>query len=344
MTTTTVSQAKLDSVLRKVQGLMANAEDPANSPEAQETYRLKAEALMFQYRVDENALAAAGGAEAASIRPVWRKIFVCRYESEFRNTYYTLAHYAVSHVDAEYTPAYEQNPDDGGRRWLVLDAVGYESDLRFAEMIYVSIQQAFGTKMEPRFNPELSEAENAYIMRSAGMEGRRIAAAIWGDDSKPNRVKARKLFAQHASSIGEDPSELLGRGNSVKTFRESYADGFISTLSSRLWRMRQSHGDKELVLGNRAEAVKEALYEKYPSRRPSTAVAKRHDPRAECSKCQQAKSGYCRDHQYLKPRAGRYVERAYSAAGASRGRAAARGVSLGSKGTPTVGGSNRRAI
>lgn len=339
--TTPHSQDKLDAMLRKVQALLAHAEDKGNSPEAQETYRQKAEALMFTYRIEENQLAQAGGAAAEGIRPVWRKIWVCRSGSEFRQTYYTMAHYAVGHVDAEYHPAYETSPEDG-RRWLVLNAVGYEGDLRFSELLYVSMQQAFSSKMEPRYNPALSEAENAYVMRSAGMEGRRIAAAIWGDDSKPNRVKARKLFAQHASSIGEDPSVLLGRGNSVSTFRDSYAESFTSTMHSRLWRMRQSHGDKELVLGNRKVQVKEALYEKYPHLRPSTVPAKRND--RNCERCDKAKSGYCRDHQYLKPRAGRYVEKAYSSAGASRGAAAARSVELGSKGTGRMTGGSTRSL
>lgn len=338
------SQEKLDAMLRKVQALLAHAEDKGNSPEAQEAYRQKAEALMFTYRIEENQIAQAGGAEAESIRPVWRKIWVCRHGSEFRQTYYTMAHYAVHHVDAEYQPTYEKSPEDG-HSWLVLNAVGYEGDLRFAELLYVSMQQAFSSKMEPRFDASKSEAENAYIMRSAGMEGRRIAAAIWGDDSKPNRVKARKLFAQHASSIGEDPSALLGRGNSVATFRDSYADGFEDTMRHRLWRMRQSHGDKELVLGDRKARVKEALYEKYPNLRPSTSPAVRHgDPRANCAKCKKAASGYCRDHQYLKPRAARYVQRPHSSAGYNRGGAAARSVELGSPGTARVSGSERRAI
>lgn len=174
------------------------------------------------------------------------------------------------------------------------------------------------------------------------MEGRRIAAAIWGDDSKPNRAKARKLFAQHASSIGEDPSVLLGRGNSVATFRDSYADSFTNTMTNRLWRMRQSHGDKELVMGNRKELVKEALYEKYPHLRPSTLPATRTG--RNCDRCDKAKSGYCRDHAYLRPRAGRYVEKAYSSAGASRGAAAARSVDLGSRGTGRLDSSGRRSI
>lgn len=342
---TEATQGKLDSILRKVQALLANAEDAGNTPEAQETYRQKAEALMFQYRIEENQLAQAGGGAADGVRPVWRKIWVTRSGSEFSRTYLYMAATAIAHVDAQYANAYERNPEDGNRMWYVFEAVGYESDLRYAELLITSMHLGFAAKMEPKYNPEISDAENAYIMRSAGMEGWRIAQLLWGDDSKPNRVKARKLFARWAQEHGEDPSVLLGRGNSVKTFRESYANGFENEMWHRLNRMRQSHGDKDLVLKDRKQAVLEALYERYPARRPRpaqphTAIGGRDT----CEKCKKAQSGYCREHAYLKPRAGRYVERAFSGAGYSRGQTAARSVDLGRTGTGRVGTSPRRPL
>lgn len=334
------SQEKLDKILRQVQSLLAHAEDSGNTPEAQETYRQKAEALMFTYRIEENQLQQAGGAAADGIVPVWRTIWLCRVGSEFAQTYRYMASTAIDHVGGKAVVDYERNPDDGNATWIRAQVVGYESDLRYAELLYTSMHLGFAGKMEPRYDASKSDAENAYLMRSAGMEGRRIAAAIWGDDSKPNRVKARKMFAQYASSIGEDPSDLLGRGNNVKVYRESYAAGFESEMWRRLARMRQSHGDKEMILKGRNDAVQEALYARYPHLRPRPASDPRRTigGRETCLKCQKAASGYCREHNYLKPRVGRYVERAYSAAGDARGRTAARSVDLGRKGTPRVSG------
>lgn len=340
------SQEKLDSILRKVQSLLAHADDQGNSPEAQETYRQKAEALMFTYRIEENQLAQEGGAAADGIRPVWRTMWICRGGSEFTSTYRYMMASALSHVGAKAVINYLSNPDDNRQGWYAAIAVGYESDLRYAELLYTSMHLGFAGKMEPRYDASKSDAENAYIMRSAGMEGRRIAAAIWGDDAKPNRVKARKLFAQWASSIGEDPSVLLGRGNSVSTYRESYAEGFESEMWSRLTRMRQSHGDKDIVLKSRVEAVQEALWEKYPNMRPGKAAAagRAIGGRDTCERCKKASSGYCREHAYLKPRVGRYVEKAYSAAGDARGRVAARSVDLGRAGTGRVGRADKPSL
>jgi hypothetical protein len=325
----------LDAMLGKIQALLANSEDETLTSETREAYRLKAEALMFKYRIDETMAAAA--APASGPTPVWRTFWICRSTSEFSSTYRYMWATAVGHVDGKSAIGYATNPEDG-HRWLKAETVGYESDLRYAELIYTSMHLGFAGKMEPRYDASKSDAENAYAMRSAGMEGWRIAQAIWGDDSKPNRVKARKLFAQYASSIGEDPSVLLGRGNNVKTYRESYSDGFQREMWYRLQRMRLSHGDSgEMVLKSRKENVTEAYYARYPHLRPGSTT---HQPaiggRDTCDKCKKAKSGYCREHQWLKPRMGRYVERAYSAAGDARGRAAAQSVDLGRQ-----GGSNR---
>lgn len=330
---TEVSQSKLDAVLRKVQGLMAHADDPANTPEAQETFRNKAEALMFQYRIEETTLASAQVGQQASggVVPVWRTIFVSRSTNEYRRTYLYMAANAVHHVDGKFESDWAKNPADEGRVWLVLHAVGYESDLRYAELLFTVMQMGFAGKMEPRVDPAKTDAENAYVLRSAGMEGRRIAALLWGDDSKPNRVKARKLFAQHAAALGEDPSVLLGRGNNVNVFRESYADAFENEMSQRLYLMRISHGDSgEMVLASRKTNVAEAFYTRYPHKRPGRPAAPGRSigGRDTCQKCQAAKSGYCREHAHLKPSTARYVERAYSHAGAARGRQAARSVDL----------------
>ena len=338
--------AGLDNILRRVSALMAKA-DSSEFPEEADALRTKAEALMFKYRIDETMMASAtvGQAQSGGVAPVWRTVWICRVSGEFANTYRYMAASALGHVDAKYVVKYVPNPEDGNHTWIMAEAVGYDSDLRYAELLYTSMHLGFAGKMEPRYDPTKSDAENAYLMRSAGMEGHRIAAAIWGDDSKPNRVKARKLFAQHASSIGEDPSALLGKGNSVKVYRESYAEAFEAEMWSRLNRMRISHGDSgEMVLASRKMAVEEAYYERFPNRRPGTTTkATAIGGRDTCDKCKKAASGYCREHQWMKPRTARYVERPYSSAGAARGRVAARSVDLGgSKGGNRVGTGQRQ--
>lgn len=339
--TTDNSDFGLDGILKKVQGLLAVADDPATSPEAAENYRTKAEAMMFKYRIEEAMLGTATSSNPLRPVPVWRTFRIAKVGSEWRHHYQRIAVAALAHVDAKAVVEYE----DG---WYVINAVGYESDLRFAELIFTAGMLAFGTKLEPKYDPTLSDQVNAYNMRSAGWEGHRIAKAIWGDDAKALRVKARNLFRKECVARGENPDGLVGRGVSVAQFREDYADGFASEFWSRLWRMRMEHAQDErgLVLASRKSDVEEALYVRYPHLRPAPAGAEKQyvDPQENCAKCKNAKSGYCRDHSYLRPSQARPRAASYSAAGAQRGRAAARTVDLGATHTPRAASAERTSI
>lgn len=338
-------QLNLDNILRRVQKLIALA-DHANTPPAEaDNARAKAEALMLQYRISETMLAT-GDSTASGVAPVWRKVRICPLGSEFVMTYRYLWAVAIGHVDGK-SHSYTVKDETTGEWWYESEAVGYESDLRYAELLFTAFSLAFSGKMEPKYNPALSEQENAYIMRSAGMEGRRIAMAIYGREDKPLRVKVRNMFRAEAAARGEDVAGLSGRSANVATFRESYADGFRSEAAHRLWRMKQSSGDTgALVLKSRGDNVLEAWYTRFPHLRPrrEAPTSRQLGGRDTCEKCKKAKSGYCRDHQYLKPSTARYRERSFSSAGFNRGQTAAQSVDLGGGGGTRVGRNNPREL
>jgi hypothetical protein len=324
----------LDKTLHTVQSLIAKA-DSTDSPHEADALRAKAEAMMLKYRIDESMLAQSSTGSASNNAPVWRTIRVCMLGNEFHKEYRTLMGYCLRHVDCRSVWRSGYVRDEDGRAWYEAEAVGYDTDLRYAEMLFTSFALAFAGKMEPKVNPSLTDEENAYTMRSAGMEGWRISEALWGRTDKAARSKARKLFAKAAAAKGEDASALLGQGNSVKVFRASYGEGFVREAYSRLWRMRMSGGDTgALVLKDRREAIDEAFYAKYPNLRPNPNAGQglQLGGRDICEKCRKAVSGYCRDHAYLRPSRAQYKERAINMAGYERGQMAASTVSLGASG------------
>jgi hypothetical protein len=310
-----VTTEKLDALMRKVHGLLAKADDAACTPPEAEAFRAKAEALMFRYRIDEAMLAQAAPA-GAELKPEWKDWVVCGALSEWATHYQHIARDVMNHVGVRgvFKQGLRDVYDEDGRiidkaRMYYCEAVGYESELRMAEGLYTAAQMAFSGRLEPKYDPALSDQVNAYNMRSAGMEGWRIAMAIYGRDDKALRPKVRAMFKAEAIKRGEDPSVLLGKGNSVKAFREDFALGFVFTLADRLRQMRNARNEMEqagLVLASRNEAVNEAFYAVYPQYRPVDAPIRSTvgyvDPRKGCAKCDKAKSGYCRDHSYLKPR------------------------------------------
>lgn len=346
---TSPTTANLDDLLRKIHALIAVADDPATPPEAAESYRQRAEGMMHKYRIDETMMVT-GNAAATGIAPVWRTVWLCRTNNEFNGTYRYMGSNAISHVQGKAVSTVASNPDDEGRSWWVLEAVGYDSDLRYADLIFTAMSLAFASKMEPKPNPALTDAENCYVLRSAGWTGGQISRALWGRDDKAARSKARRLFAQLCVEKGEDPTPLLGQGNDVSAYRTAYADGFESEMYSRLARMRMSTGDDgALVLKSRGENVKEAFYTRYPNLRPGKPTVGREigptgGPGGTCEKCNKAKAGYCRDHMYLKPSTARYREKQYSQAGYARGVTAAQHVDLGGGGKGRVGNSTPKEI
>lgn len=323
-----VTQGKLDDILRKVQGLLAKADHP-NTPQAEaETARNMAEALMFKYRIEEVA-----AKEEGPLLPEWRTIKLCRYSSEFNDSYRSLMASVISHLDIRgmHSLVEEYNEDGKLELWWTTQLVGYSSDLRFAEAMFLAASIAFGQRLEPTYDASLTQQMNAYLMRSAGMEGKRIAQAIFGATGKANAQKVRKWYRQQAEELGEDAEALSGHVH-LKGYRQSYADGFVTTFWRRLYNMRNARAqyDGALVLANRTNAINEAFYEKFPQYRPVKLSGEIHgigQAQADCDKCKKAKSGYCRDHSYLRPTKPKEDRTNYVAE--ARGADAARIVDLG---------------
>lgn len=337
-------ESKLDNILRKVQGLLAKADHPNTPPAEADTARNMAEALMLKYRIEESQL---GAATTTTIGPVWRTIRVGRTGGEFIWSYRDILGTIIDHFDIRgvILTQRETDPDGTWASYYDADVVGYESDLRFVEAMFTAASLEFGKRLEPKYDPELSEQVNAYLMRSAGMEGRRIAQAIYGRDDKHLRPKVRAMFKAEAVARGEDPDVLLGKGINVKAFRKDYADGFCAELWSRLRRVRQATAEdrKSLVLAGRKNAIDEAFYGKYPTMKPQPTTTPRIGTGQDtCPKCAKAKSGYCREHMYLKPKASRSRQTNWAAF--DRGSSAARQVDLGYKNTKVEGTGTTKQI
>lgn len=323
----------LEGIMRKVAGLLANADDPATPPAAAETFRAKADYLMLKYKID--SLMAPSTAVARPV-PVWRTVWVCRVGSPWASYYLGIAGQALDYNDTRKQRVVQRNEDDG-YNWYVYEAVGYQSDLAYAELLVTNALIEFGRRLEPQYDKGETLAQNALRMRQGGMERKRIAERLYGGWVNENEMKAKNrkvtgLIKEEAARIGKPglAEELLGRSVNIKTYRESYANSFYWTLNSRI-RMRrldEQAAEQALVLASAKDAVDEAFYEKYPHLRPAAQVESGVAAAKECAKCSKAKSGYCRDHSWMRPR---YSSRTapHSAAGSRAGAHAARNVDLG---------------
>lgn len=316
MNVETVSPEKLAKVMKLINDLLARADHP-NTPVAEaDMSRERAEILMFRYKVEEASLDAESKAKMG-IKPRKVEWTISTLGNEFATQYGSMAAYVVNHVGAYAVRGWGRGDNNG---WNVYEVYGFESDLAYGEMLWNSIRIAFKSQLEPKLDPSLSEMENVYRMRNAGMERIRIAMVMGFGDTGSATGKVTRLFKKACAAKGENSAVLLGKGNNVKTFRRSYADSFAEEMWSRLLRLRTARGQNshEIVLANRMDEIMELLYTDHPSLRPNTGVA------------QQGTT-------YRKQRARKYVEPKVNYDARERGRDAARRVDLGPTGTPRLG-------
>lgn len=311
---TNPSTQNLDKILERVKKMVALADHPNTPPHEADLARTQADALMLKYRIDETVLIMSGmhGDSEGGMKPVWRDLSLAKTSSEFYKYYSRLAGACMRHVGAEGVLDHQ----DGN---LIFKAVGFESDLRYMDILLTSCLVEFGKRLEPKYDRNLSDQENAYEMRHAGMERKRIAEILFGSWETENEMKAKNrkvtsLIKKEAEKRGEDPSIVLGRGNNMKTYRESYAEGFVGQIYARLLRMRTANGEdsRALVLADRHDLVLEALYERYDYLRPKPV-----DPNAPRQKVRIAKG----------------KDRSFNGRAYQRGQSAALMVDLGSNAT-----------
>lgn len=309
----------------KIQALLANAENEANSDEARAMYRNKAEELMVKYRIDEESALAT---EGVSIDPIKHTIRVTTGHGSLTHWYQRTFSLIVRHCGLRHTYTW----DNG----YVSTVVGYEGDVRYAEFLWTSALLMFSTRIDPRWDDTLPEAENIWRMRNAGIKRREIADRAWGNGSDAAaRSKVQRVYLAESKRRGE-VARASGLGHQADTFQEAYAEGFHDTLNRRLRDARDAadsvHGG--LVLHGRLERVDEAFYGFFPNLRPRPATDTTPQSSDPCPRCAKAKSGHCRQHPaytITKADMRRWDRRENSSsalAGRANGSAAAEGVVL----------------
>lgn len=319
----------------KIQSLIANAENEALADEVRATYRAKAEELMRKYRIaEEEALAADPG----SALPIIKAILIKRPDQgqgDLSSMYSEIFRLICQHTGVRVHIAYT------GDWGLMATVVGYDGDVRYTEFLWTAAYLMFSTRIDPTWDKTKSDDENIFFLRQAGIERRRIADMAWGNgEDAAARSKVQRIYKREAARRGED-IVAAGLGFTTATYRQAYADAFLTTLRHRLREARDAADSTGggLVLHGRTERVAEAFYTKFPNLRPDTRPVVSEpwvDPTTTCPKCAKAKTT-CNDHSYMRERAWtaaderRYHARTHSTsarAGRSSGQSAAEGVTI----------------
>lgn len=251
------------NTMSKIQKLINKADNEGCTPEEATMFRAKAEELLRKYRLQEEDLIALNPGDYA---PILHSFLMHSYGSKVGQGYRDLAYTIAFHTQCSAVTSWK-----GDGVWM--NFVGYESDVRVAEMMYASAVLVFQARIDPKLNPALSDQENCYVLRSAGMLRREVAQLVFGDNTPALRSKVQRLYVAACKERGEQPQ--VEGGINAKDYRTAYADGFVNGLRRALWEARDAadSGAAAPVLHGRAERVQEAVYQYFPNLRPSDAPA-----------------------------------------------------------------------
>lgn len=318
-----MSDSKIGAKVRAMLDL-ADSEELLGHHDTAANHRATAQRWMVKYRIEQEEAIAI---DPASAKPIQVAIDLVGRGSQYRQNYHSMWFRIARHCEVRSWEEYAYT--DSG---YVIRAhvVGYEEDVRYAEMLYTAARLVFQEKLEPRVDPALSDQVNAYRLRSAGLERIRIAELLWGNTDKLFMGRVGRLYQAECKERGE-VAMLTGRGVTGKAFREQYAEQFIVTFSNRLWAAQQAATATGggVVLHGRKERITEAFYTFYPDQRPKPALP--YEAPEPCEACAKSKRGQCREHYIPAGRSSSGPD--YNSVAAERGRmagqAAARDVQVG---------------
>lgn len=271
----TAEASKLDAMMKKIEALLARADHPNTPPAEADTARMMAERIMVKYKIDQEDLIARGDLKVDQFNVMFKRVQVTPLGNEYADVYASLAAYSAYHAGCKCVwTGYDWTDDGVAMR--VLEFIGYEADIRYAEMLFLNARLVFADRMEPKPMPDMSDEDNVYRMRSAGMERIRIAEVMGFGTTGSATAKVTRLYKKACTARGEDPT-LTGRSMNVKDFRAAYAEGFKNQYWTNLT-MARNAVERELeggglVLHGREERILESMYERYPNLRPSTTPA-----------------------------------------------------------------------
>lgn len=115
-------------------------------------------------------------------------------------------------------------------------AVGYESDLQYAEMMWASIYMHFISRMLPGWSPDRTFDHNVYLLKESGKSWMEIVHTAPAEEglNANSGARLRGAYGRWAEQIGA-PTKAQPRN--PKGWRESFVEGYSDRLRHRLWEM-----------------------------------------------------------------------------------------------------------
>lgn len=276
----------LDNILSKVRGLIAKAEHPDTLPQEAEACRSKADAMMLKYAIDQATLRDSQPA-AEQIRPAKIKVSVCEAGSAYEEQFCTLVSVVCEHTRTKAVFHAAQADADLVRKWrdwygksLQVEAsvYGFESDLKFFEILYTTLLLHMSNGIDPRPDASLSDEKNTYNLHLAGYNWLDIARMYYRlgheygwDGNKDTYMRFgsywKRCYKREIRNRGEEfvhhPARFTAEAR--LEWRMNFAQSYVATVNNRLVRVRLGRDSGgSLVLMSAMDAINDMIAADFP--------------------------------------------------------------------------------
>jgi hypothetical protein len=266
-----------DDILDKVHKLIQKAEHDSTPPAEADLCRNMADAIMRKYAIDQAKL---DETRPAAQRSLPDKIEVVLTDDGSLLQYMADLSGAVArHCDCKIRH-YSRYGSDGWHS----NIYGFESDLRYFEILYATLRLHMLGALRPGINPAKTVAENAYILHNAGLnwfdmaklEGWVEVPSLPGETKymyKNSHTGERQKWAMCIGKFKQGYAEEIARRGekwmtitpgATRTFRINAATGYVSRIGQRLREVREHRAQVGNVLALRHEDVDRMFREENP--------------------------------------------------------------------------------
>lgn len=283
--------------------LMALASDAGATEAERELAKERADRLILKHQIDRALLGAPDGTTAEQIKvDLWQVELPQDFSEQVR--YLLGAVMEHCQLRARF------------KSWKEIEIVGFETDIAYAEMIWVSVYREFAGNLFPKWRLDLPFDTNVYNFVKGGYKWQSIylVASEVGLDVKWPSGRFKAAYQRECASRGEEATAHTQRHSA---FRASYANSFQSTITSRLREMRQRAEKSEVTdadryavaLRSNKDKVDAEFYRLFPQhdpeeqlKRSAAAMEAEMARRAAMTQKQRDEEDERRRKQYLKDR------------------------------------------
>lgn len=268
-----MSSDKRDSILAKVQKLLAKAESTSFGAE-RDALLGKVDELMTEYAIAQHEVDALGRPEDRS-KPELRDIPVC---DSGTHLWYELTELAQECARLFDCQCVFNGLQYKGKFPIVMKTVGFPESVRAAEQLYASLKLQLASQLEPKYDADLSLEENMAQFKAAGVIWKRqheiyVAAGVMPDETFERNIGVRftAMYAKFCKDNGVEQVKV-----NPKNWQTNFAGGYVTEIRRRVFQIKEdrrkntqdqksdSGTSVALVLASRQDEVDAAYKEMFP--------------------------------------------------------------------------------